>query len=110
VIAFKQTEIDFNAPAYPDVAGHQSGSGTSEEAARSMDGELKGLRAECYHALGCADRGFTADEVAIVVGRTVLAIRPRITELRRLGLIFDTGERRVNISGRRAAVWKAWGA
>ncbi|MCH8882314.1 MAG: alpha-hydroxy-acid oxidizing protein [SAR324 cluster bacterium] len=36
-----------------------------------------------------------------------LAIRPRISELSRLGKITDTGRRRRNTSGKSAIVWKA---
>lgn len=48
--------------------------------------------------------GLTADEVALVMGRDRLAIRPRITELKMSGVVRDTGRRRKNRSGRNAAV------
>lgn len=52
------------------------------------------------------DRGpSTADEIAEALGETVLAIRPRVTELGQDGLLFDTGNRRRNTSGRMARVW-----
>ena len=38
---------------------------------------------------------------------TVLAVRPRFTELKKLGLIVASSERRVNSSGRSAIVWIA---
>jgi hypothetical protein len=47
----------------------------------------------------------TADEIAATVGETVLAIRPRVTELGNAGLLVDTGDRRTNVSGRPATVW-----
>jgi predicted ArsR family transcriptional regulator len=49
----------------------------------------------------------TADECAALLGESVLAIRPRLSTLRKRGEIEDTGERRKNRSGRNAAVWKA---
>jgi hypothetical protein len=49
----------------------------------------------------------TADEVADFVGESLLTIRPRMTELKRLGLLRDTGARRANASGRQAVVWEA---
>lgn len=47
----------------------------------------------------------TADEAAAAIGETVLAVRPRITELKQDGKLYDTGKRRANASGRSATVW-----
>lgn len=47
----------------------------------------------------------TADETARVLDLSVLAVRPRFTELRLTGKIRDTGKRRKNESGRSAIVW-----
>lgn len=47
----------------------------------------------------------TADEIAAAIGETVLATRPRVTELQQDGKFFDTGLRRNNASGRAATVW-----
>ena len=43
--------------------------------------------------------GMTADEVARALGETVLAIRPRITELKKAGAFVCSGGKRPNISG-----------
>ncbi|WCT75012.1 hypothetical protein PQ455_07290 [Sphingomonas naphthae] len=51
--------------------------------------------------------GLTADQVAARLGWSILSIRPRVTELGRLGKIRDTGERRRNASGKMAIVWMA---
>ena len=48
----------------------------------------------------------TADEAAFVLGQSVLAIRPRITELARLNELVDSGLRRRNASGKLAIVWR----
>ena len=90
---------------YPEIPGHTAGSDTSFAAARSMDSASKTLQDDCLQAFGYKGPS-TADEIATYLGKTVLAIRPRVAELRRLGLIQDTGERRTNESGRRAAVWR----
>ena len=51
--------------------------------------------------------GLTADECAAIIGQTVLATRPRVTELNKQGKIIRTGQRRKNVSGASAIVWKA---
>ena len=62
------------------------------------------LRVLCMQSL--IVRPGTADDVATRLGETVLAIRPRITELAKNGLIEDSGQRRPNASGRAAKVWR----
>lgn len=47
----------------------------------------------------------TADEVARRIGASPLTIRPRISELRNMGKVYDTGRRSQNASGKSAAVW-----
>tara|TARA_R100001163_G_scaffold17524_1_gene15658 strand:+ start:2971 stop:3243 length:273 start_codon:yes stop_codon:yes gene_type:complete len=53
------------------------------------------------------DQGeFTADEVADVLGCSILSVRPRVAELANNNEIEDSGERRRNASGRNAIVWR----
>lgn len=47
----------------------------------------------------------TADEIADLLGLSVLYCRPRFSELASKGLICETGERRRNESGLSASVW-----
>jgi predicted ArsR family transcriptional regulator len=63
------------------------------------------LRAKALEVL--RSEAMTADEIAGRLNRSVLAIRPRVTELFKMGKIEDTGQRRANASGRRAVVWRA---
>lgn len=49
---------------------------------------------------------FTADEVAERMGKSILAVRPRIAELAAAGALIDTGMRRKNASGANATVWR----
>lgn len=86
----------YQAPAYQR-------SDTSRAAAEAIKPDAARLRGECLKAL--QERDGTADEVAARIGRSVLSIRPRITELNKQGRIVDTGTRRANASGRSAAVW-----
>ncbi len=48
----------------------------------------------------------TADECASRMGLSILTVRPRCTELKITQRLADTGERRSNQSGKRAAVLK----
>lgn len=90
------------ARKYPDVPGFKEGT-TSREAALAMNSEAGILRERCMGAL--RRRGpLTADEIADELGRSVLAVRPRLSELKRDGRVVDTGDRRMNASGKRAAV------
>ncbi len=88
---------------YPHAPGHQD-TDTSKEAAESIKPCVVSLRLACLSALGI--NPMTADEVASSLRKSILSIRPRLTELRRLGQIEDTGWRRPNESGKRAIVWR----
>jgi predicted ArsR family transcriptional regulator len=92
----------FRFQRYPDEPGCKV-MGPSEAAALSMTPLAKTLQSECLAVLRGAP--MTADEVAERLGATPFAIRPRLTELRRLGLVHDSGLRRANASRRGATVW-----
>ena len=90
---------------YPDRPGWKARD-TSIQAAEDMTPRAVTLRDGARRAIEDAGRwGRTADEAATALGRTVLAIRPRVTELAALGLIRDSGLRRANASGKPAIVW-----
>ena len=90
---------------YPLNPGFKEGD-TSQQAAESMIDKAPLLRKRCYNTLRMLGSA-TADEVAERLVITPFAARPRFTELKAQGLIVDTGERRPNISGRPAKVWRA---
>lgn len=87
-------------PSYPHIAGSRR-EGTSANAAESIDaGTLrKAVLAELEK-----DGPMTPDECAGKLRLSVLSIRPRFTELKRLGSVIETGNRRLNRSGRYAEV------
>lgn len=91
---------------YPNSPGYKTG-GTSKAAAIKMRARAPTLRERCLEVL--QHYAFTSDEVAHSLGESILSIRPRISELYRMGLIYDTGTRRSNESDILATVWKAWG-
>ena len=88
---------------YPASPGFKEPT-TSRDAAASMADAAPKLRDKCKRALSLAPG--TADEVAERIGASPFAVRPRITELHRLGAICPTGERRANESGRAAKVYR----
>lgn len=55
--------------------------------------------AACVRVLRASKDGLTADEIAERLGVSILSVRPRITELKRGGLILDTGIRRLARGG-----------
>jgi predicted ArsR family transcriptional regulator len=91
------------AATYPTAPGFKTG-GTSAAAAFEVAEDAATLRAKCYELIQM--RGdHTADEVAAMLDRSVLSIRPRFTELFKMGWIFKSGVRRKNDSGMSATVW-----
>lgn len=88
---------------YPHQPGAQDRD-TSQDAAEAIAETAPLLRTR---ALAIVERsnGLTADEVAGRLGLSILSIRPRMTELARLGKVRDSGVRRQNASGRNAIVW-----
>ncbi len=89
---------------YPLSPGYKV-AGPSQESANVEAGIVDTMREAallCLRTFGPQ----TADECAEELGKSVLTIRPRFSELLRLGLIEDTGLRRPNASGHRATVWR----
>ena len=73
---------------------------------QSVGADRTPARALVLAVLAAIPSGLTADEIAAKLGESVLAVRPRVSELFHAGLIEKTGERRPNASGLNAYVWK----
>lgn len=96
----------FGDKPYPDTPGYKA-PGTSKDAARATTGRAETLRQRVLEAIEKAgNRGLTPDEAAAALGETVLAVRPRFSELKALDKIYQTGARRANASGLKANAWK----
>ena len=81
---------------------------TRADAMSAMAGRAAIIRAQALAAVQESGRaGLTPDECAQILNLTVLAVRPRFTELKQTGSIAATGERRRNSSGSTAAVYAA---
>ncbi len=89
---------------YPLFPGYKA-TDTSQEAAGYMSLKQRPLQKKVLRMLD-AWGASTADELADRCMASILAVRPRLSELRRLGLVRDSGNRRKNVSGRRAIVWE----
>lgn len=97
------TDLFAYADAYPTAPGHKEIGGASQRAADDIKPRASVLRDRCLAAL--SRRPMTADEIAEVLGESVLAIRPRISELFRLGLAHKTPARRPSSNGKPQTVW-----
>lgn len=92
---------------YPDAPGHRNVD-TSIAAADALAPKLGRLQRLAEDAIRDAGaRGLTADELAARLAMQRWSIQPRTTELRRKGLIRDSGQRRPNATGKLAIVWTA---
>jgi hypothetical protein len=91
---------------YPNSPGFKEPT-TSRDAAKGVRaGTREGRRAVLEAIRQAGSGGLTADEAAASVGRPVLYVGPRVTELHKLGLIIPTGARRENGSGLMAKAWR----
>lgn len=92
---------------YPYVAGSKARD-TSYQAAEEIEATEAPLLRDLVYAeiKSTGEIGLTADEVAARLNKSVLSIRPRVTELGKQNRIVDTGSRRKNASDKSAIVWR----
>lgn len=93
-----------NTLTYPNHPGAKV-AGPSQDAADNMAEHAPTLRAR-VDGLFEAGEDLTADECAAALGEDILSVRPRVSELKRMGRIEDAGRRRCNKSGMTATAWK----
>lgn len=82
---------------------------TSRKAAETLREASAGIRVKVLDAIrGRGERGATSKEIADITGFPYEAVQPRTSELKRLGLIVDSGQRRASrAQDKQAIVWKA---
>ena len=90
----------------PDPRPEAIAASDAHAAARTNVGRTERLRALVLEVLAAAPGGLTADEIAAKLAASVLAVRPRVSELFHAARIEKTGERRLNQTGLSAYVWK----
>lgn len=91
------------ANRYPETPGAKGPDGTSQAAATSMHSSVTHLRRLALLTLGQLGEGTVLEAVA-AAGVTRESLQSRFSELKIMGLVEATGERRPNPSGRSAAV------
>lgn len=89
---------------YPHYPGAKV-AGASQSAAEAVAEHAPTLRERVEFILGF-EGPMTTDEMAERLDVSVLSVRPRFSELMKLGRIEQTGERRTNGSGMTANVWR----
>ena len=95
-----------NAQPHPDPSQHRSAA-----TGRSLDIAVSRLQRIALVAIREAGgRGLPTHELAARVNIHRDTMQPRTSELRKRGLIRDSGGRRQNFSGKFAIVWIAGGA
>jgi len=92
---------------YPDAPGHRDVE-TSIAAADALAPKLGRLQRLAEGTIrNPGTHGLTADELAARLDTDRWSIQPRTSELKRKGLIQDSGQRRPNSTGKLAIVWIA---
>lgn len=101
-----QLPLDFTRPR-PCGVGYKERGGASQAVAEELaeSGRAQRLR-QLVTSYFEAGHQATADEAAAALGENILAIRPRVSELRKAGIIIPAGERRPSSSGKPSTVWK----
>ena len=99
----QQLDIEDVLRVYPTERAYKA-AGTSQEAAEAA---APGAATLCAWTLQILQRGpSTPEAVAKELGRDILSIRPRFTQLKAAGLIEKTAERRRSACGRSSTVWR----
>ena len=90
---------------HPDAPGCKA-LGPSVQSAEAKSSTANKMRAAVLAQFAQYPGGATADEIAKDNNLSVLSVRPRVSEFKRLGENKQTGGRRKNESGMTATVWQ----
>ena len=85
---------------------HKNAKDTELAAAEFIAPKVTGLRLQALQSLASAQPGLTGSQVADRMGAWLYSVKPRLTELQRMGLVEDSGERAKNERKRQEVVWK----
>ena len=85
---------------------HRNAPDTEREAAEKIAPRVTGLRLKVLSALRDeGETGATGEVITNILGEWLYSVKPRITELARMGLVEDSGRRVMNSRKRREIVW-----
>ena len=102
-----QKEITW--PGDPGPTAHKHGPDTEQLALEFVAPKLSGLRLKALQSLASVHPGLTGSQVAEKMDAWLYSVKPRLTELERMGLVRDSGERAKNDRGRQELVWQITG-
>ena len=102
-----QKEISW--PGDPGPTAHKHGPDTEQLALEFVAPKLSGLRLKALQSLASVHPGLTGSQVAEKMDAWIYSVKPRLTELERMGLVRDSGERAKNDRGRQEIVWQITG-
>ena len=88
---------------YPTHPGWKK-TDTSKQAAKEIAPKAENLRNIVFRMIKA--NPMSADEVAATLNIDITTIRPRVSELRNMGKIEDSGVRSRTRSGKRCIVWR----
>ncbi len=93
---------------YAETNPHARGYRAPETSREALPGkpETAYVRQRVRWALARYPDGLTSEEIAAFTGLPYATVQPRTTELANAGIAEDSGERRRNLSGKRAIVWR----
>lgn len=104
---FAQPRQTVKRRRYPHTPGVKSDDRTARDAADRTEPTVAARHARILAALaGAGPTGLTADECAVKIGVRWDQLRPRFSELRKLGRIVPTGEERASAHGNPMMVWR----
>ena len=92
-------------PKTPDGTGYHN-TDTSYDAALEIEPEAATIRKRIIEHMQTINAPISPDDTADALGLSVLAVRPRFSELRESGRILDSNQRGTNRSGRSCILWK----
>ena len=93
-------------PGDPGPNVHKNAKDTERQAAEFIAVKVTGLRLSALQSLAAAPSGLSSTQVVRSVRAYEYSVKPRITELCRMGLAVDSGRRATNYRGRQEIVWE----
>ena len=89
-----------------DTAPYAKGNSASRQAAEGIQHKLTGIRGQVYaYIVRMGSHGATGSQIAEALDILPYTAKPRCSELRDAGHIFDTGKTRKNSNNKAETVW-----